>query len=59
MVVGQDNDPNHGVVFVFPTGEQVYNKMDTINVTYTSPFPTPNLYLWCDANNLRKSMNFP
>ncbi|KAH6844922.1 sulfate transporter family-domain-containing protein [Chaetomium sp. MPI-CAGE-AT-0009] len=49
MVVGQDHDPDHGVVFIYPIAGQVYNKMDTINVTYTSPFPTPNLYLWCDS----------
>jgi hypothetical protein len=57
MVVGQHSGPNNGVVFIFPTGGQVYNKMDTVNVTYTSSFPTPNLYLWCDPGNLRKSMN--
>lgn len=49
MVVGQDDDPNHGVVFIYPIDGQVYHKMDTIDVTYTSPFPTPNLYLWCDG----------
>ncbi|KAK3301452.1 uncharacterized protein B0H64DRAFT_38748 [Chaetomium fimeti] len=51
MVVGQNDDPNHGVVFIYPISGQVYNKMDTVNVTYTSPFPTPNLYLWCDSGS--------
>ncbi|KAL2259716.1 hypothetical protein VTK26DRAFT_6507 [Humicola hyalothermophila] len=45
----QDDDPNHGVVFIYPTEGHIYNYMDTVNVTYTSPFPTPNLYLFCDG----------
>ncbi|KAH6631201.1 hypothetical protein B0J18DRAFT_124706 [Chaetomium sp. MPI-SDFR-AT-0129] len=43
-----DNDPNHGVVFLYPTNGQTYNTMDILNVAYTSPFPAPNLYLFCD-----------
>lgn len=50
-VAAQDDDPNHGVVFIYPTNDQIYNKMDTVNVTYTSPFPTPNLYLWCSSGD--------
>lgn len=46
-VAGQEN----GVFFIYPTDNQIYNTMDTINVTYTSPFPTPNLYLWCSGHD--------
>jgi hypothetical protein len=48
-VFARDDDPNHGVVFIYPTEKQTYNTRDTVNVTYTSPFPTPNLFLWCDG----------
>ncbi|KAK4233508.1 hypothetical protein C8A03DRAFT_38779, partial [Achaetomium macrosporum] len=48
---GQEDDPNHGVVFVYPTEDQIYHTMDTVNVTYTSPFPTPNLYSFCDGGS--------
>ena len=51
IAAGQDDDPNHGVIFIYPTSNQIYNMMDTVNVTYTSPFPTPNLYLWCDGGD--------
>ncbi|KAK4031483.1 hypothetical protein C8A01DRAFT_21295 [Parachaetomium inaequale] len=49
---------NHSVVFVFPTEGQIFNKMDTVNVTYTSPFSTPNLYLWCGSADVRNSTIF-
>jgi len=49
QAAGQADDPNHGVVFIYPTKDQIYNLMDTVNVTYTSPFPTPNLYTFCDG----------
>lgn len=45
----QGDDQNHGVVFIYPTAGQIYHVNDTINVTYTSPFPTPNLYGFCDG----------
>ncbi|KAM7206052.1 hypothetical protein V8F20_002834 [Naviculisporaceae sp. PSN 640] len=55
-VAGQEDDPNHGVVFAYPTTDQLYNLMDTVNVTYTSPFPTPDLYTFCDGGNRQVSM---
>jgi hypothetical protein len=39
----------NGVVFIYPTKDQIYNFMDTVNVTYTSPFPTPNLFTFCNG----------
>lgn len=54
---GQDEDPNHGVVFIYPTKDQIYNTMDTVNVTYTSPFPTPNLYTFCDGGSRQGEPN--
>jgi hypothetical protein len=53
-VLAHDDDPNHGVVFIYPTEKQTYNTKDTVNVTYTSPFPTPNLFLWCDGGGAGK-----
>ncbi|KAE9374309.1 hypothetical protein N431DRAFT_481549 [Stipitochalara longipes BDJ] len=38
---------NHGVDFLFPTDGQILNFQDTINVTWTSPFPKPILYTFC------------
>jgi hypothetical protein len=50
--VGADkDDPNHGVVFLYPTEDLVVRTMDTIEVTYTSPFPSPNLYAFCDGGS--------
>ncbi|KAK0654758.1 hypothetical protein B0T16DRAFT_337 [Cercophora newfieldiana] len=51
-----NDDPNHGVVFIYPTKDQIYNYMDTVNVTYTSPFPTPNLFTFCNPNAKQISM---
>jgi len=64
LAVGQasaqdDDDPNHGVVFLYPaTKDLIFNLMDTINVTYTSPFPTPNLYAFCDGGSRQGMCNF-
>lgn len=58
VVAGQDDDPNHGVVFIYPTKDQIYHTMDTVNVTYTSPFPTPNLYLFCDGGGRQGELQF-
>ncbi|KAM7191513.1 hypothetical protein V8F33_008864 [Rhypophila sp. PSN 637] len=55
-VTGQENDPDHGVVFIYPTADQIYNLMDTVNVTYTSAFPTPNLYTFCDGGDRQVSL---
>jgi hypothetical protein len=63
LAVGQasaqdDDDPNHGVVFLYPaTKDLIFNLMDTINVTYTSPFPTPNLYAFCDGGSRQGMCN--
>ncbi|KAK0634178.1 hypothetical protein B0T14DRAFT_599272 [Immersiella caudata] len=46
----------NGVVFIYPTKDQIYNFMDTVNVTYTSPFPTPNLFTFCNGGKEQKSM---
>ncbi|KAK0636133.1 hypothetical protein B0T17DRAFT_503612 [Bombardia bombarda] len=40
---------DHGVVFIYPQGGEIFFTQDTINVTYTSGFPTPNLYTFCDG----------
>ncbi|CAG8959466.1 hypothetical protein HYFRA_00001364 [Hymenoscyphus fraxineus] len=43
---------NHGVTFLYPPTGLSPNYLDTINVTYTSPFPDPLLYTWCrNASN--------
>lgn len=48
--------PNeNGVEFLFPTDGLTLNYMDTINVTYTSPFPKPLLYTFCtNKTNTKK-----
>ncbi|KAK4184323.1 hypothetical protein QBC35DRAFT_477375 [Podospora australis] len=46
-----DNTVQNGVLFIYPTKNQIYNKQDIVNVTYTSPFPTPNLYTFCSQEN--------
>jgi hypothetical protein len=38
---------NHGVTFLYPTQGLTLNYLDTVNVTYLSPFPTPKLYTFC------------
>lgn len=38
---------NHGVAFLYPTEDLTFNYLDTINVTYTSPFPKPELWIFC------------
>ncbi|KAG4030418.1 hypothetical protein MFRU_012g01520 [Monilinia fructicola] len=38
---------DHGVVFLYPTEDLTFHYLDTINVTYTSPFPTPQLWIFC------------
>jgi hypothetical protein len=38
---------SHGVKFLFPTTGQILNYQDTVNVTWTSPFPKPLLYTFC------------
>jgi hypothetical protein len=45
---------NHGVTFLFPTAGQVLNYQDTINVTWTSPFPKPILYTFCYSATTNK-----
>ncbi|KAK0742558.1 hypothetical protein B0T21DRAFT_382141 [Apiosordaria backusii] len=46
-VAGQNG--NNGVWFIYPTEGHTYQHMDTVNVTYESPFPTPTLFGWCDG----------
>ncbi|KAM7215281.1 hypothetical protein V8F06_009332 [Rhypophila decipiens] len=55
-VAGQEDGPDHGLVFIYPTADQIYNLMDPVNVTYTSPFPTPNLYTFCDGGDRQVSL---
>lgn len=40
---------DHGVTFLFPTRGLTFHYLDVINVTYLSPFPQPNLYIFCDG----------
>ncbi|KAK4171526.1 hypothetical protein QBC36DRAFT_350290 [Triangularia setosa] len=42
---------NNGVWFIYPTEGHTYQHMDTVNVTYESPFPTPTLFGWCDGGS--------
>lgn len=44
-------DDNHGVTFLFPTEGLTFYYLDTINVTYLSDFPHPNLYTFCDGGS--------
>ncbi|KAK4645171.1 hypothetical protein QC761_000560 [Podospora bellae-mahoneyi] len=47
QAVGQNG--HNDVWFIYPTESHTYQHMDTINVTYESPFPTPTLFGWCDG----------
>ncbi|KAB8296949.1 hypothetical protein EYC80_002357 [Monilinia laxa] len=38
---------DHGVVFLYPTENLTFHYLDTIDVTYTSPFPKPQLWIFC------------
>lgn len=38
---------DHGVVFLYPPKDLTVNYLDTINVTYTSLFPEPQLWIFC------------
>ncbi|KAF7879459.1 hypothetical protein EAF04_000655 [Stromatinia cepivora] len=38
---------DHGVVFLYPPKNLTVNYLDTINVTYTSLFPEPELWIFC------------
>ena len=40
-------DDDHGVVFLYPNSGLALNFRDTVNVTWTSPFPKPMLYTFC------------
>lgn len=35
------------VEFLYPTENLTFHYMDTVNVTYTSDFPTPQLWVFC------------
>jgi len=37
----------HGVTFLYPTGGEIFYRSDVANVTYTSPFSSPLLFLFC------------
>jgi hypothetical protein len=39
---------SHGVTFLYPTGNHTFYYLDTINVTYLSPFASPLLYTYCN-----------
>jgi len=38
-----------GVTFLFPTRDQTFRYLDTVNVTYQSNFTSSTLYTWCDG----------
>jgi len=40
-------DDYHGVVFLYLNSRLALNFCDTVNVTWTSPFPKPMLYTFC------------
>lgn len=43
---------NHGVTFLYPVGDNLtLYYLDTLNTTYTSPFASPLLYIFCDSGN--------
>lgn len=42
------NSDSHGVTFLYPQSTDItLNYMDTVNVTYLSPFSSPKLYTFC------------
>ncbi|KAF7930079.1 hypothetical protein BELL_0030g00230 [Botrytis elliptica] len=45
--IGYTGADDHGVVFLYPTDNLTINYLDTVNVTYTSPFPEPQLWIYC------------
>ncbi|PVH79860.1 hypothetical protein DL98DRAFT_532699 [Cadophora sp. DSE1049] len=46
LTTAAENNPN--VTFIYPAGPGlVFNYMDTVNVTYKSPFQRPLLYTFC------------
>ncbi|KAF7897130.1 hypothetical protein EAF00_005358 [Botryotinia globosa] len=45
--IGYTGADDHGVVFLYPTDNVTINYLDTVNVTYTSPFPEPQLWIYC------------
>ncbi|TEY46282.1 hypothetical protein BOTCAL_0317g00020 [Botryotinia calthae] len=45
--IGYTGADDHGVVFLYPTDNLTINYLDTDNVTYTSPFPEPQLWIYC------------
>ncbi|KAI9646014.1 hypothetical protein NHQ30_005452 [Ciborinia camelliae] len=48
---------DHGVVFLYPTANLTFNYLDTINVTYTSPFPEPQIWVFCsNATDVTSSL---
>ncbi|PVH79861.1 hypothetical protein DL98DRAFT_655232 [Cadophora sp. DSE1049] len=43
--IAADND--NGVKFLYPPAGLTFNYLDTVNVTYTSPYKKPKLYTYC------------
>jgi hypothetical protein len=41
----------HGVTFLYPTGNKTFYYLDTVNVSYVSPFATPLMYTFCDKGD--------
>lgn len=46
LVVADTN--NHGVTFLYPTPNLTFNYKDTVNVSYTSNFSSPQLFTFCN-----------
>ena len=50
---GATAEDDHGVTFLFPNittqSDLTLYYMDTVNVSYISPFPSPNLYTFCNS----------
>lgn len=51
----------NSVTWIFPQGEEVFDYLDTVNVSYQSSYPDPWMYTFCyeneTANTVRQSTN--
>lgn len=52
-------DDQRSVTWIYPNGEEIFHYLDTVNVSYQSPYPEPWLYTFCynneTANTVRQS----
>ncbi|KAK3386114.1 hypothetical protein B0H63DRAFT_474222 [Podospora didyma] len=59
VVTAQTEDPDHGVRWQYPSPEGlIFNTEDTINVQYTSTFPSPHLFTFCNSAEAGKGPKY-